>query len=399
MQAHSRNSDYRLMNNAFSGAIGGLAIAAPNPAVGAILYHESRKEIIAAGHTLEPGNHHAEIAAIEEALKKKADLSECTLYVTLEPCCHHGRTPPCTDRIIKEKIPRVVIATRDPSPKVNGKGIEILLEHQVEVELLDSRDFEMEIEFTLGPFLKSLRSDKPWYMVKWAQDADGNLAPAHGPSGPVSSAASHQLVHRLRKVLCNTLVTPGTINADNPRLNARLSDVAGFTSALLPPFWSSVYETLLKVQRPASRIFCLPRIQKNWSEKQLIDFIHLHKSIDSNFLMVTSEALSHSVCLKMDVKVVAVEPGSLPGLAYPGNHDYFQLLVETGPASAQTWALSSDLLLVFNSDLSLFPGGKSTPFSKEIAETAGLENFTRVGEFTLQNDRVFVFKRVKPFDR
>lgn len=190
--------------------------------VGAVITHKGR--IVGEGFTSPFGGPHAEVRAIE-AVADPALLREATLYVTLEPCCHHGKTPPCTDLILKVGIPKVVIGVRDPHEKVKGQGIEKLLDGgcQVEIGVMEAACREHHRRF-----LTFHEKKRPYVILKWAQSADGLLAPEdalrNGPPHPfwISGPASRQLVHRWRSEEQAILVGTRTALKDNPRLNTRL---------------------------------------------------------------------------------------------------------------------------------------------------------------------------------
>src|SRR5262249_5118740 len=141
-----------------------------------------------------------------------------TAYVTLEPCCHHGKTPPCTQALLAAGIRRVVVAQRDPFPQVAGGGIAELERAGIEVEvgLLEAAARELN-----APYLKLGATARPWISAKWAMPRDGRLAPAQGDSRWISGEASRAIVHRLRGRVDAVLVGRGTAAADDPLLTAR----------------------------------------------------------------------------------------------------------------------------------------------------------------------------------
>jgi len=221
MQHSMAHSTMHFMKEAFNEAQKALGVSDPNPAVGAIVV-DSNQTIIGRGHTQEAGQAHAEVMALNDAassLLSAGDLSNSVLYVTLEPCSHYGRTPPCTIAIEKSGIRKVVIARRDPSEKV--QGISYLESIGIEVSVIPQDLFIEEVFWTLGPFFTSEKYKKPQVYLKWAQTAKGNLGPASGNSGNITSVASREIVHRLRRKFHATLVTPGTVRADSPSLNIR----------------------------------------------------------------------------------------------------------------------------------------------------------------------------------
>ncbi|WP_435412586.1 bifunctional diaminohydroxyphosphoribosylaminopyrimidine deaminase/5-amino-6-(5-phosphoribosylamino)uracil reductase RibD, partial [Psychroserpens mesophilus] len=176
-------------------AINGLGITAPNPMVGAVIVHNDK--IIGEGYTSAYGGNHAEVNAIH-SVKNKALLKEATLYVTLEPCSHFGKTPPCSDLIIKHQIPNVVIGCIDDNPEVSGKGIAKLKASgcHVTVGIL-----EADCKAHHKRFFTFHNKKRPYIILKWAETSDGFIAPAtKDKKEPVwiTNAFSRQLVHKWR---------------------------------------------------------------------------------------------------------------------------------------------------------------------------------------------------------
>jgi len=201
--------------------------SSPNPWVGAVLVPrgvdvpepaetESGWAGTYEGATEPPGGRHAEMVAMEAA---GAAAKGATLYSTLEPCCHHGRTPPCTDAIAAAGVSRVVVAIRDPDPKVAGKGLEELARRGVAVEEGVLAD---EVEEQLAPYLKHRRTGRPFVVLKLAATLDGRIAAPDGSSRFVTGEAARLDAHRLRELSDAVLVGAGTIRADDPELTVRL---------------------------------------------------------------------------------------------------------------------------------------------------------------------------------
>lgn len=201
------------MHLAFDEALQAIGTSRPNPAVGAILVRDG--EIVGRGRTQKPGSHHAEIMALLDA-GEKAEGAD--MYVTLEPCCHWGRTPPCTDAILKAKVSRMYIAVVDQNPKVNGGGIAKLREGGVQVDV--GLEAEYGEDFYCG-FFHHLRTGLPWVDVKIAQTLDGFIAGEHRERTQISGAEASQWVHRLRARVDAIIVGGGTALHDDPRLNVR----------------------------------------------------------------------------------------------------------------------------------------------------------------------------------
>ena len=198
----------------------GMGSVAPNPMVGCVIVHNDK--VISKGYHTAYGEPHAEVEAIRYVLDKSI-LKECTLYVTLEPCAHFGKTPPCANLIIEMGIPRVAIGTRDPFSEVNGRGIEHLKANGVEVI---EGILEDDCRFLNRRFFTFHEKKRPYIILKWAQTADGFMDKIreeneHG-SFPISSFESRQLVHQWRSLEQAILVGPTTALNDDPALTVRL---------------------------------------------------------------------------------------------------------------------------------------------------------------------------------
>ncbi|OIJ10714.1 riboflavin biosynthesis protein RibD [Anaerobacillus alkalilacustris] len=186
----------------------------PNPMVGSVVVKNG--EIVGMGAHLKAGTEHAEVHAIKMAGEK---AKEATIYVTLEPCSHHGKTPPCTDLIIKNGIKRVVIATLDPNPLVAGSGIEKLREANIEVEV---GVLEQEARELNKVFFHFISNCTPFVTLKTATSLDGKIATSTGQSKWITGDAARTDVHQLRHEHDAILVGIGTVLADNPTLTTRI---------------------------------------------------------------------------------------------------------------------------------------------------------------------------------
>lgn len=193
----------------------GMGKVAPNPMVGALLVDKNGK-VVASGAHLKYGESHAEVNCINSY---NGDFSNLTLYVSLEPCSHAGKTPPCTDLIIKKGIKKVVIATIDPNPKVAGKGVEILKKTGVEVivGVLENEARELN-----KVFIKNITTKKPYVAIKTATTLDGKIATKSGSSKWITGELARGEVQKLRSSFDAILSGSGTILADNPSLNCRI---------------------------------------------------------------------------------------------------------------------------------------------------------------------------------
>src|SRR5438093_12994892 len=188
----------------------------PNPVVGAVIVRGG--EVLAEGWHADFGGLHAERAAIEAAAG--ADLTGATLYVSLEPCCHQGKPPPCTDAIIEAGIARVVVASDDPSEKASGRGLGILRDEGVDVAVADG-DLATRARLANQAFRKHARTGRPWVLFKSAMTLDGKVATSTGDSKWISSELSRALAHRWRAAVDAVVVGIGTALADDPQLTAR----------------------------------------------------------------------------------------------------------------------------------------------------------------------------------
>jgi diaminohydroxyphosphoribosylaminopyrimidine deaminase/5-amino-6-(5-phosphoribosylamino)uracil reductase len=205
--------DYSWMQRALALAERGRGHVEPNPLVGAVVLRDGM--VGGEGWYQRYGGPHAEVHALEAA----GDAARgATLYVTLEPCCHHGKTPPCTDAVLRAGIARVVAAMEDPFPQVAGKGAAILRAAGVEVDL---GVCEAEARRLNAPYLTLLEKGRPYVHAKWAMTLDGKIATRAGDSKWISNKASRRFVHELRGRMDAILVGIGTALADDPQLTAR----------------------------------------------------------------------------------------------------------------------------------------------------------------------------------
>ena len=211
--------DEKFMRRALDLAAHGLGNTSPNPMVGAVLV-DPQGNIIGEGYHRRCGEGHAEVNAIA-SVKDKSLLSDSTIYVTLEPCSHYGKTPPCAKLIIDSEIPRVVVGAGDPFPMVAGRGIRMLRDAGVEVVENVLADESRRLNHR---FFTAHTVARPFVTLKWAQSADGFMDSDRPDGHPhrFSSRLGSMLVHRLRSLHDAILVGAGTALADNPRLDCRL---------------------------------------------------------------------------------------------------------------------------------------------------------------------------------
>jgi len=213
--------DRRHLARAIELAEGGRGQVSPNPLVGAVIGR--RDEVLGEGFHQALGSPHAEIEAIRAAGGR--DLGGATLYVSLEPCCHHGRTPPCTDAIREAGIARLVVASDDPSEHASGRGLGILRDEGIEVVIAEG-ELAVRARLLNQSFRKHARTGRPWVLFKSAMTLDGKVATRGGDSKWISGEESRRLAHHWRAQCDAVAVGIGTALADDPQLTARLSDPA-----------------------------------------------------------------------------------------------------------------------------------------------------------------------------
>lgn len=208
-------NDERFMARAVTAASSVRAVTSPNPWVGAVLVTGSATY---QGATAAPGGPHAEVGALRQAADAGDSPVGATLYTTLEPCAHQGRTPPCADAIVAAGVARVVVGVLDPDPKVSGRGVARLEAGGVEVTVGVGA---AEVSEQLAPYLKHRRTGRPWVVLKLAATMDGRTAAPDGSSRWITGPAARRDVHALRAESDAVLVGAGTVRVDDPELTAR----------------------------------------------------------------------------------------------------------------------------------------------------------------------------------
>jgi diaminohydroxyphosphoribosylaminopyrimidine deaminase/5-amino-6-(5-phosphoribosylamino)uracil reductase len=231
--ADAATDDAAWMRRALALAERGRGAVEPNPMVGAVIVRDG--VVVGEGYHARYGHAHAEVNALAQA----GELARgATLYVTLEPCCHFGKTPPCTDAILRAGIARVVAAMADPFPQVSGRGADLLRQAGVAVEV---GLCAAQARALNAPYLKLLATGRPFVHAKWAMTLDGKIATRRGDSRWISGPESRQRVHELRGLMDAIMVGAGTVRTDDPLLTARPpgprtpSRIVLTTTADLPP--------------------------------------------------------------------------------------------------------------------------------------------------------------------
>lgn len=212
--------DEKYMRRCLQLARKGEGFAKPNPMVGAVIVHNG--SIIGEGYHRKYGEAHAEVNAIR-SVKDPSLLAESTIYISLEPCAHHGKTPPCAELIVSKKIPRAVVAIADPNPKVAGKGIRIMRKSgmDITVGVLEEEARELNRMFFVNQLYQ-----RPYVILKWAQSRDGfidHYRVSRDEKSPVriSNDLTHSIVHKFRTNIQGIMVGTNTALLDNPQLTAR----------------------------------------------------------------------------------------------------------------------------------------------------------------------------------
>lgn len=206
--------DKYYMKRALDLSLNGIGKTSPNPLVGAVIVKDGK--IIGEGYHEYFGGPHAEVNAINNATE---DVEGATIYVTLEPCSHYGKTPPCADLLVSKKLSKVIISMIDPNPKVAGNGVEILKRSGIEVVI---GTLEKEARKVNEIFLKYIKEKKPFCILKTAMTIDGKIATKTGESMWITNEKSRNYVHELRNRVSGIMVGVNTIISDNPSLTTRL---------------------------------------------------------------------------------------------------------------------------------------------------------------------------------
>ena len=364
----------RWMRIALSEAIKGRGSVEPNPAVGAVIVRDGQE--LARGHHKRFGGPHAEREAMHAAQLAGRELRGATMYVTLEPCSHFGKTPPCADALIETGFARVVVAMEDPDPQVAGAGLRKLREAGVEVITGVCED---EARRLLAAYVKQRTQSRPWVIGKWAQTADGCLALPPGQGRWISGEASREDVHRLRAWSEGICVGIGTAMADDPLLNNRLG-------------WG---------RQPV-------RVVLDSSLKLPVDSQLVRSADDYPLLVVTSRLTRENrrdevtALRRKGVEVVGIAPG--PGgldlrelLDELGKRRWTYLLVEGGRTVHKSFLGAGlyDEVRVYVSPVEVGPARRDLP-QLDVKEVASRDRLGEPEVKAFGDDRRLIYRPTKP---
>jgi diaminohydroxyphosphoribosylaminopyrimidine deaminase/5-amino-6-(5-phosphoribosylamino)uracil reductase len=317
--------------------------------VGCVIVHDGI--IIGEGFHQKYGEAHAEVNAINAVINKDL-LSKSTAYVTLEPCSHFGKTPPCADLLIKHKVKKVIICNLDPFPQVSGTGVKKLQDAGIEVEI---GVFAEEGEKLNKRFFKAHREGIPYIVIKWAETADGFVANFDGRPMAISNATTNITVHRWRSEESGILVGTNTVLSDNPKLNARNWPQANNPTRI-------IIDRNLRIQGDFHIL--------DQKQKTLIYNLHKNQSMDNlEYVQIESEKDFLNKMLKI-LKIRGIN----------------SILVEGGPQLIQSFFEEKfyDEIRVIKSDIVL---------SKGINAPKVPSGIPMVNNYNILNDQIFIFAR------
>lgn len=300
----------------------GRGCTAPNPMVGAVIVHKDR--IIGEGYHRCCGEAHAEVNAIS-SVRDEALLRHSTLYVSLEPCSHHGKTPPCAELIIRKGIPRVVVACSDPFPEVAGRGINMLRESGVEVVtgVLEQEAIELN-----AYFMTAHRSHRPYIILKWAQSDDGFIDRIRKDASEkptlLSTPLTRMMVHKLRSEVQAILVGTNTAILDNPSLTVRHWAGRSPTRVLIDRELRVPQEAHLFDGKQPTILFTEQEKMPAKSEKKQIEYVKIEHS--THFL----RNLTHYL-YEQHIHSLLVEGGARLHQSFMAENLWDEMVVETAP--------------------------------------------------------------------
>ncbi|MGV3545419.1 MAG: bifunctional diaminohydroxyphosphoribosylaminopyrimidine deaminase/5-amino-6-(5-phosphoribosylamino)uracil reductase RibD [Pedobacter sp.] len=333
----------------------GAGSVSPNPMVGCVIVHEDK--IIGEGYHQKFGEAHAEVNAVNDVFERFGDeapslLSHATAYVTLEPCAHFGKTPPCADLLVKHQLKKVVIGNTDPFDSVNGKGIEKLKNAGIEVV---TGILNEECRQVNRRFFTRIQAHRPYIILKWAQTGDGFFAPSDQSQKWISGPEAKILTHQWRTEEDAILVGKKTVLIDNPQLNTR--EVVGRNPIRLVIDKNLEIPSHYNIYNEAAKTIIFNEIKTD-----VIDNIHFVQMEDMHFYL--AQKIAYQLYL-MDIQSVIIEGGA----------NILNQFIE-----ANLW----DEARIFTSNLIWENGLKSPQVTGEILE-----------ETIIGNDRLQIIKRIK----
>ncbi len=350
----------------------GRGLVEPNPMVGAVIVRpgDNGPEIIAEGFHAVFGGPHAEVQALAAARQADADVRGSTMYVTLEPCSHFGKTPPCADAIIAAGISRVVVAMLDPDEKVAGAGLAKLRQAGLTVDVGVCQAQAREL---LGPYIKLRTQAKPWVICKWAQTADGAIALPSDAGRWISSLASREQVHTLRSYCDGILVGSGTALADDPLLTNRGR------------------------ARPAARQLSRVVLDSKLALPPASQLVRT-ASVSPVIVATTAQAIQTNQAKVRELGLAGVELLALPSsqagldidalLVELGRRQWTNLLVEGGQTVLESFIASgqADELWAFVSPAKLAPAQLAQQPRFDLADVIAQGQYVQVSEETIGPD-------------
>ena len=364
MAASLTTTDRDHLQRALELAEGGRGRVSPNPLVGAVVVRDG--EIVGEGFHAELGGLHAERAALEDCRRRGEDPAGATLYVTLEPCAHQGRQPPCAEAILGAGIARVVIASDDPSEKASGRGPGILRDGGIEVELA-AGEVASAARRLNQPFRKHARTGLPLVVLKQAMSLDGHTATAPREPPWISGERSRTLVHRWRAECDAIAVGIGTVLADDPLLTAR-PEPSGATSGRI----GDVSRTGTEARQPTRVVF--DRGARLPLDSQLLATLDV-----SPVAVVASPAADRerTEALREAGAEVLVAEGIEAALAELGRRDVTSLFLEGGRTLAAAFAAAGqiDEARVFVAPVLLGGGSRLDPVDPSAEDTLVVTRF------------------------
>jgi diaminohydroxyphosphoribosylaminopyrimidine deaminase/5-amino-6-(5-phosphoribosylamino)uracil reductase len=338
-----------------------------NPMVGALLV--ARGQVIGEGYHRAWGQPHAEIEALNAVKpEQRGWIREATLYVNLEPCSHHGKTPPCSERIVREGIPRVVVGMTDPNPNVAGRGLAMLREAGCAIT---THVMEAECRLLNQAFLCRMEKKRPWVLLKWAQSADGFLTAANSGTIRLTGAWSDRLVHEWRAQFGAILVGARTVLQDNPQLRARPAFAGSMPQHALPLVQPIVQPIRIVLDRYGQ----LPQEARVFDGQAPTLVVRSPDLPPDRYLLPKAEVMA----IQYDGKLL---PKLLGALA---EREINSVLVEGGAATLNAFIQTNlwDEIRIFKSEISIGPGASNGAVKAPAPPGQWLETLS-IGNDTLE---------------